>query len=44
MCHNASFIQVIGTPITKNHTSIDQHYENLSQDMFTLMHDLRIAA
>jgi len=28
----------------KNCTSIDQHYENLRQDMFTLMQDLRIAA
>jgi hypothetical protein len=27
-----------------NCTSIDQHYENLRQDMFTLMQDLRIAA
>jgi hypothetical protein len=28
----------------KDCTAIDQHYENLRQDMFTLMHDLRIAA
>lgn len=28
----------------RNCTSIDQHYENLRQDMFTLMQDLRIAA
>jgi hypothetical protein len=28
----------------RNSTPIDQHYENLRQDMFTLMQDLRIAA
>jgi hypothetical protein len=28
----------------KNCTPIDQHYENLRQDMFTLMQDLRIVA
>jgi hypothetical protein len=28
----------------RNCTPIDQHYENLRQDMFTLMQDLRIAA
>jgi hypothetical protein len=27
-----------------NCTPIDQHYENIRQDMFTLMQDLRIAA
>jgi hypothetical protein len=27
-----------------NSTPIDQHYEALRQDMFTLMEDLRIAA
>jgi hypothetical protein len=38
----------VGKPKTgrkpKNWSSIDQHYEAVRQDMFTLMEDLRIAA